>query len=141
MSNGKWTELKKDEVDQQIEQTRKAWKKANPHAKEGTGPFPFRTTLTLRHRGLATPQTVVVKFADGSTLTTVWDSAARWQRYAWVKPVQAVSAQIDPDEHNKLDANVLDDSRTIESQFGALRRWAGNFAGLVESVFSLASTL
>jgi hypothetical protein len=139
--NGKWTELKEDDLDKQIKETRKAWKKAHPDAKEGTGPFPYRTTLTLRHRGVATRQTVVVKFADGSSQTVVWDNPARWQRFSWVKPIRAVSAEIDPDGRNNLDANILDDSRTIEPQFSALRRWAGNFAGLIQSVFSLASTL
>jgi hypothetical protein len=139
--NGQWAELKEEEVDRQIKDTRKAWKKAHPAAKEGSGPFPFRTTLTLRHRGLATRQTVVVKFADGSSQAVVWDSATRWQRFAWVKPIQAVSAEIDPDGHDNLDSNVLDDSRTIETHFSAWRRWAGNFAGLIQSVLSLASTL
>jgi peptidase M1-like protein len=139
--NGKWTELKEDDLDKQIKETRKAWKKAHPDAKEGTGPFPYRTVLTLRRRGVATRQTVVVKFADGSTQTVVWDSPERWQRFAWVKPVRAVSAEIDPDGHNLLDSDILDDSRTIEPTFSALRRWAGNFAGLIQSILSLASTL
>jgi hypothetical protein len=139
--NGKWAELKKDEVEKQIKETRKAWKKGHPDAKQGTGPFPFRTTLTLRHRGLATRQTVVVKFADGSSQALVWDSPARWQRFTWVKPVEAVSAEIDPDGHDNLDSDILDDSKTIKPQFSAWRRWAGNFAGLIQSVVSLASTL
>jgi hypothetical protein len=141
MADGKWTELKQSEIDKQIKETRKAWKKAHPDAKEGTGPFPFRTTLTLRHRGVATRQMVVVKFADGTSQTLVWDSPARWQRFTWVRPIQAVSAEIDPEGRNNLDSNVLDDSKTIEPHFSALRRWAGNFAGLVQSLLSLASTL
>jgi len=141
MVNGQWTESKEDDVARQVKETRKAWKKAHPGAKEGTGPFPFRTALTLRHRGLATRQTVVVKFADGSSQTLVWDSPARWQRFTWVKPVQAVSAEVDPDGHNMLDSNVLDDSKTIKPQFGALRRWVGNLTALIQSLLSLASTL
>jgi hypothetical protein len=139
--NGKWAELKEGDNDKQIKEARKAWKKAHPDAKEGTGPFPFRTTLMLRHRGVATRQQVVVKFADGSSENLVWDSPQRWQRFAWVKPGQAVSAQIDPEGHNKLDTNVLDDSRTIEADHSASCRWAADAAAAIQSFFSLASTL
>jgi len=140
-ANGKWTELKEDDLAKQIKETRKAWKKAHPDAKEGTGPFPYRTTLILRRRGEATRQTVLVKFADGSSQSVVWDGPERWQRYAWVRPVRAVSAEIDPEQRNLLDSNVLDDSRTIEPEKSALRRWAGDVAGLLQGLLSFASTL
>jgi hypothetical protein len=134
-------EDKTAEVEKSIDETRAAWKKAHPDATEGTGPFPFRTILTLRHRGVATRQDVLVTFADGSTETCVWDNADRWQRYSWVKPVRAVSAQIDPAGHHLLDANSLDDSLTLEADSAASRRWSGDAAALLQTLITALGAL
>ena len=71
---------------------REAWGKAHPDAKAtDPGPYSWRTTVTLRRRGVAVPQTLLVKFADGSSETVVWDDQERWVRFSWVKPVKALS--------------------------------------------------
>jgi hypothetical protein len=131
----------REAAQRQAQQAREAWEKTHPDAKEGTGPFPFRTTLTLRRRGVAVRQEVVVKFADGSSENVIWDSPKRWQRYTWVKPVQAVSAEIDPAGKNTLDTNVLDNSRTIKPDASASRLWTGHLAALVQTIFSLMAAL
>jgi hypothetical protein len=139
--DGKRAEVKQDAAKKKIEEDRSAWKKAHPDAKEGTGPFPFRTILILRHRGVATRQDVVVTFADGSTEKFVWDSPDRWQRYSWVKPVRVVSAQIDPLGRHTLDANILDNSLTIESDQSASSRWAADAAALLQSFIAVLGSL
>jgi hypothetical protein len=138
---GTRTEARREAVEKKIEEIRAVWKKAHPDAKEGTGPFPFRTTLTLRHRGVAARQDVVVTFADGSTERCVWDSADRWQRYVWVKPVRAVSAEIDPAGQHLLGANTLDHSLTMEADTSASRRWAGDISALIQSLFTALGSL
>ena len=139
--DGKHVETKQDDVDKQVEAARKAWKKDHPQAKDGTGPYLYRTLLLLRHRGVAWPQKVVVKFADGSSQTLRWDSAEPWQRFVWITPARAVSAEIDPDGAHFLDAYTVDNSRTIKPDHSASRRWSADFSALVQSLFSLLAAL
>ncbi len=139
--NSKWTEMTQEQADKAVEDQRKAWEEKHPDAKEDSGPFAFRTTVILRRNGLAVPQTLVVKFADGSSERVVWNDDKRWARYMWVKPVKAVSAQLDPDEINNLDMNKLDDSRTIKADHGASRRWTAELESLIQLTFSAMATL
>jgi hypothetical protein len=138
---GKWIEVTQAQADQQAKEIRAAWQKGHPNAKPGTGPFPYRTTLLLRRRGAAVRQEVLVRFADGSSTRAIWDDAEPWRRYVWVKPVQAVSAEIDPGGKNLLDANILDNSRTLKAGRIASLEWAGVFASLIESLLSLLAAV
>lgn len=139
--NGKWVEVTKDQAEKLQDDQREAWEKKHPDAKEGTGPFPYRTTVTLRRYGVSVPQTLVVKFADGSSETAVWDDNQRWARFSWVKPVKAVSAEIDPQHLHYLDANKLDDSRTVKADGSASRRWTSEIAALIELLLSTVATI
>jgi hypothetical protein len=141
MQNGKWVELTKEQLEKQQDEARAQWKKKNPDAKDGYGPFPYRTMLVMRRSGVAVPETIVVKFADGSKETVLWDDKERWARYSWVKPVQAVSAEMDPQHQHYLDASKLDDSKTIESDARASTRWGAEIGALIESLFSTVETL
>jgi hypothetical protein len=141
LADGKWTEQTEKNLAEQIEQTRKKWKSEHPQAKEGTGPFPFRTTVTLRRFGALVPQELVVKFADGSSETVHWDADEKWRTFSWTKPVKAVSAELDPQRRHFLDTSKLDDSRTIEPNGNASRRWSSDFAALVQLFFSLIATI
>jgi hypothetical protein len=139
--NGAWVEDKESAVRESIEKTRKAWEKANPKAKPGTGPYPFRTALVLRRRGAAVPQTVLVKFADGTSETTVWDNDARYQKLTWVRPSRAVSVELDPQRQHYLDVSKLDDSRTLKPDSSAARRWTGDLSALISILFSLIANV
>ncbi len=139
--NGKWVEVTEEQAQKQIEEARKDWEKKNPNAKEGYGPFPFRTTLTLRRKGVSVPQTIVVKFADGSAETVVWNDNQRWARFSWEKPVKAVSAELDPTQIHYLDANKLDDSRTMKSDGVAARRWTSELESLIQFILSSIATI
>ena len=140
-SGGRWVERSEDQADSANEQIRKDWNKAHPDAKKGTGPFAYRTTVMLRHQGLAVPQDVVVHFVDGSTEKFVWDSPARWQRCVWLKPVQAVSVEIDPSGKNSLDASVIAHTRTIEADHHLSRRLAGDASAVLETLFAMVADL
>ncbi|KFN44864.1 M1 family metallopeptidase [Arenimonas oryziterrae] len=138
---GKWVEVTAEQADKLADDQRDAWKKAHPKAKPGEGPFPYRTTVTLRRQGAAVPQTLVVKFADGSSETVHWNENRAWARFVWTKPVKAVSAELDPQGLNLLDANKLDDSRTLEPDPSASRRWSSDVAAVIETAYSLLVTL
>jgi hypothetical protein len=141
MEHGKRVELAEDQADERVDHLREAWEKAHPHAKPGTGPFPYLTRVTVRRRGADVPQTLVVTFADGSKETVSWSGEQRWQTFEWSKPVKAVSAQIDPQGKHLLDVSKLDDSRTIKSDGSASRRWTFDLAAIVQSLISFLSTV
>lgn len=138
---GKRVEHAEDDVDKAIADARKAWKEKNPDAKPGTGPYPWRTVVTLRREGAAVPQTVKIRFADDSVETVAWNDAARWKRIVLVKPARAVSAEIDPEQKIYLDVNKLDDSRTLERDRTATRRWSSDLAALFGTLYSFLVTL
>jgi hypothetical protein len=138
---GQWVEEKQDALEERIKATREKWDKANPDAKDGAGPFPYRTSVTVRRRGVAVPQTLLVKFADGSSETVAWNGDDKWQKFSWVKPVKAVSVELDPQRRHYLDVSKLDDSRTIKADSSAKRRWSADFGTLVSIFLSLIATV
>jgi hypothetical protein len=129
------------DVDKRIDAARAQWQKAHPHAPDGTGPYPYRTEVTVRRLGAPVPQTLLVKFADGSSETAQWDADERWHRFVWTKPARAVSAELDPQRMHYLDVNKLDDSRTLEPDARAARRWGLEFAAVVDYLLALIATL
>jgi hypothetical protein len=138
----RWQEDTEDSVDKQNDTIEKSWEKAHPDAKrEVKGPFPWRTTVILRRSGVAVPQTVIVKFADGSQEKVVWNNNERWQRYTWLKPAKGVSAEIDPERVHHLDANKLNDSRTLKADHSASRRWGSELAAVAQTLFALMVNL
>ena len=139
--NGNWIEVTDEQAQKQVEKQRKDWDKKNPNAKEGTGPFLYRTTVELRRRGVSVPQTILVKFVDGSAETVLWNDDQRWARYSWVKPVKAVSAELDPKQIHYLDGNKLDDSRTLKPDSSAARRWTSELASLIQFIISSIATI
>jgi hypothetical protein len=136
-----WVEDKQDELDKHVEKEREAWKKANPKAKEGMGPYPFRTEVLVRRYGAAVPQTLVVKFADGTSETVRWDANESWRKFSWTKPAKAVSAELDPQRMHYLDVSKLDDSRTLQPDASASRRWGMDVAAFIEYLLTLIATV
>ena len=140
--NGRWQEDSEKSAEKAADDIEDRWDKAHPHGKpEVNGPFPWRTTLILRRTGVSMPQTVLVKFADGSQEKVVWDNDERWQRYSWLKPAKAVSAEIDPERRYLLDADKLNDSRTVKADRSASRRWSSELAAVAQTVFALMVNL
>ena len=138
---GVWVEETQKALDVRIGALRRQWQQAHPGAREGAGPFPFVTSVTVRRRGAAVPQTLLVTFADGSGETASWNNDARWQRYSWTRPARAVSAELDPQRLHALDVNKLDDSRTVKTDASASRRWGGDVAAVVQILLSLVANL
>jgi hypothetical protein len=137
----RWVEDRQADLDKRIDATREQWKKAHPNAKDGTGPYPWRTEVILRRYGAPVPQTLVVKFADGSLETVQWNAIDTWRKFSWTKPAKAVSAELDPQRRHYLDASKLDDSRSLEPDASASRRWGMDFAAIVQYLLSLIATV
>jgi hypothetical protein len=141
VKDGKRVEVSVDDNDEAVEKQRKAWKKAHPDAKPGNGPFPWKTTVTVRRDGSPVPQTLKVTFADDSVETVRWDDGRRWARFVFTKPVKATSAELDPERKIYLDANKLNDSRTVEKNHAASNRWGSDFAALLQGIYTMLGTL
>jgi hypothetical protein len=135
--DGKPVEATGEDVSKDIAKLRKDWKRKHPEAKPGEGPFPWRTTVVVKRDGADVPQVLVVKFADGSSETVRWSGPQAWQRFAWVKPAKAVSAEIDPQQQIYLDADKADDSRTLKPDFSAAARWTNAVASLFKTILAL----
>lgn len=90
-----------------------------PEAKAPEAKAEYLTSVVLRRfgearvRGDARVQ-VLVRFKDGTTETRAWDGQARWTRLEFVKPVEAVSAQVDPEGVWLIDANLANNSRGVD---------------------------
>lgn len=141
MKDGKRVELSQDDNDAAVDKQREAWEAAHPKAKPGTGPFPFRTTVTVWRDGAPVPQTLRVTFADDSVETVRWNDKRRWARFVFVKPVQGVSAELDPEHLVYLDADKLNDSRTLKANHAPANRWGADVAALVQGFYAFLVTL
>jgi len=86
----------------------------------------YRTNLVVRRYGEALfPVDVLVTFRNGERVTEHWDGAARWKLYTFERPVQALSAQVDPDRVLLLDVNYTNNSNTLEPKGrAAAAKWS-----------------
>lgn len=141
LQDGKWIERTRDEVESEIAATKKAWRLAHPDGKKGEGPYPFRTTVTVRRAGAPVPQTVIVKFEDGSSESVRWDDDTRWRRFTFSKPIRAQSAELDEGRQIYLDYNKLNDGKTLVPERVASRRWGIDFSAVVEVLYGLLGAL
>ena len=75
----------------------------------------YHTTLVVRRHGEAIfPVDVLTTFRNGERVTEHWDGVDRWKWYVYDRPVQALSAQVDPDRVLLLDADYTNNSATLE---------------------------
>jgi len=91
-------------------------KAAAGSGKGGAPPTTYRTTFVLNRYGDAriggdARVEALVRFKDGSTETRTWDGQDRWTRMEILKPVPAVSVQVDPRGIWLIDENLANNSR------------------------------
>jgi hypothetical protein len=80
----------------------------------------FRTIVVVRRYGEAIfPVNVDVAFKSGERITEQWDGQDRWKAYAYERPTEALSAQVDPNRVLLLDVNYTNNSATLEPRGGA----------------------
>jgi hypothetical protein len=140
--DGKQTEVVAAELDKEIDKKRSDWDKAHPDAKAGApGPFPWHSTITVRRDGVSAPELLRVTFEDGSHEDITWNDDRRWARFDFIKPSKAISAELDPDRHNLLDRDRLNNSLTTKPNGAASRRWTADVSTLLQAFYSMLATM
>ena len=142
LREGKPVEIDQDAVDKEIREKREGFRKEHPKARpDEPGPFPFRSAVVARRYGAIVPQTVEVRFDDGTSERVAWEATGRWERWVFEKPVRAASAQIDPDRGFLLDVNKMDDGRTRETHSLTSARWTLEATAWTQALFALLESL
>jgi hypothetical protein len=141
MLNGKQVLLSSKQVEKQVSESRKAWKAKHPQAKDWESAFTYQTVVVVRRDSAVVPQTLRVNFADGTHRDMPVTSTGSWQRFKFVGQAKAVSAQLDPENVLHMDKSELNDSRRMEPDTRASRRWFGDFAALLQSLFALLASV
>ncbi len=138
---GKQVLVGNTQIDKAIANFRKTWKSKHPKAKQWENAFPYRTVVVVRRDAVKPPQTLRVVFADGSHRDYPVTSTTSWQRFVLVTPSKVVSAQLDPDNLLRMDANKLNNSYSLKPEPAAARRWFSDFTALMQSFLTLLATL
>jgi len=99
---------------------------ANLKFEERTGDGTFLTTVVVRRLEAGVfPVDVLVTFGNGEQARESWDGRARWHAFTFVRPVKAVSAQVDPERVLLLDTNYTNNSRVMQpATEAAATKWS-----------------
>jgi hypothetical protein len=109
---------------------------------EKKGQTMYETQVILhRKRGFIFPVEAVVKFDNGESVTERWDGKDRWVRFVYHKKAKVESVQLDPDYQVPLDDNYLNNSRTAESQHGAIHKIATYWMFLTQMLAQMLAWL
>lgn len=87
------------------------------------------------------PQTLRVRFADGTTEDVTWDGEDQWKAFTFEKPVRLTEAYLDPDNAVWLDINRLNNRRTFEAGNPLARKYQFKVAVWVQQFFYLISAI
>ena len=103
----------------------------------------FETVVTVRHFGASLPQTLRVRFQDGSSQSQSWQAepAQSWRRLQFLSRTQAVSAELDPAQRYFMDQSLLDNTRTLKPSARASSRWSIELATALETLYAMALNL
>ena len=105
-------------------------------------PSRYRAEVRVERRGDGVfPQTVRVRFADGTVDEAAWDGEAVWETFAFEGAAPPVEAAIDPDDHVWLDVNRLNNRRAAETDETLARKYHLKAAVWLQQVFYLVSGL
>ena len=115
----------------------------SPEAKVKTE---YLTTVVLRRFGEARVRgdaqvKVLVRFKDGTTETRLWDGQARWTRLEFVKPVEVESAQVDPKGVWLIDANLANNSRSVDGLRRSVVKLLTQLLFTVQNLLQFVSSL
>jgi hypothetical protein len=100
----------------------------------------YRTVVVAARYGeWILPQEILVVFADGEKVRETWDGRERWKRFEYLRPVQAVSAEVDPGRKLVLDVNMLNNSRRLEPKRGGVIKAALGFMSWLQGLLSFVS--
>lgn len=109
---------------------------------EGTEDDWYESRVTIhRKRDGVFPQTLLVRFEDGSEERLAWDGVDEWKRFAFHKATRAAEAYLDPDNAVRLDVNRLDNRKIAEEDNTLARKEQLGFTTLLQQVFYLIAGL
>ncbi len=110
-------------------------------AVEGSERYKSEVRLERREDGIF-PQTLRVRFEDGSTEERAWEGEAASETFTFDKPTPAVEAYLDPDNAVWLDVNRLNNRRALDASNVFARKqqfkvvvWAQQLFYLIGSLF------
>jgi hypothetical protein len=141
LRKGLRVEVGEDEAAHLLGEQRAAFKKAHPEAKKEMSPFGWRSLVQVRRFGAHVPQSVLVKFEDGTSEMLAFPESERWHRWDFLRPTRVSSAQIDPQGTWLLDVDKLDDGRTRERAPLAPRRWTLEVEAWLQLTFAFIEAL
>lgn len=82
----------------------------------------YRSTVRVQRKQDGTfPQTLRVRFEDGTGETATWDGRDPWHTFSFTHTTPVVEAYLDPEDVVMLDVNRLDNRRVVASENGFAR--------------------
>lgn len=83
----------------------------------------YRSTVLVRRQQDGTfPQTLLVRFEDGTEKRVQWDGREAWKRFTFEQPGRALEAYLDPDNVVWLDVNRLNNRALYNDRADAIAR-------------------
>ena len=96
--------------------------------------------VVRRLGGITLPVVTDLVFADGQRARLRWDGQERWVRFRAVGP-RLAWAEVDPEETLLLDVDRLDNSRRVEADRRASRRWGQRLRFWIQNVLETVAAL
>jgi len=96
--------------------------------------------VVRRLGGVTLPVFTDLVFADGQRARLRWDGRERWVRFRVVGP-RLAWAEVDPDHTLLLDVDRLNNSRRVEPDRRASRRWAQRLRFWIQNVLETFAAL
>ncbi|HUO86520.1 MAG TPA: M1 family metallopeptidase [Thermoanaerobaculia bacterium] len=96
--------------------------------------------VVQRLGGVSLPVHTDLVFADGQRARLRWDGRERWARFRVVGP-QLAWAEVDPEQTLLLDVDRLNNSRRVEPDRRASRRWTQRLRFWIQNVLETFATL
>jgi hypothetical protein len=107
---------------------------------ETKGKTSYRNTIYLHRKGeFVLPVSVKITFDDGTSLIDHWDGSDRWIKLTYIRNAKVVSAEIDPAHTVLLDANLFNNSYTVEPNTLPARKLSNIWISMQQLVAQLAS--
>jgi hypothetical protein len=102
----------------------------------------YISSFTVLNNGDAYfPVQIFVRFENGDTTTIHWDGKDNIKKFTFERPSKLHTVIIDPNQHNRLDLEWTNNSRTIEPSSAGFNRYTVRFWFWIESVFQFFATL
>lgn len=100
----------------------------------------FNSIVVVERTGdFIIPVDVKINFANGETVTRIWDGVGKWKKFTFPGQAQVLSAIVDPEHKLALDLNYVNNSRFSEAKPFAARRWGATWLFWLQDLLELAA--